>query len=60
MSGIQSFFSCFREQMLSTAMRESSHLELLAEARFKNFLHLFVKDYYDIYLNKQKYGGLLG
>ncbi|MDR0517732.1 MAG: hypothetical protein LBH25_11880 [Fibromonadaceae bacterium] len=56
----QALFSCFREQMLSTAMGKSSNLELLAEARFKNFLCSFVKDYCDIYLNKQKHVGLLG
>jgi hypothetical protein len=50
MSGIQSFFSRFREQMFSSAMGGgSSHLEPLTEVRFKNFLRLYVKDYCDIY-----------
>jgi hypothetical protein len=50
-------FSLLKGSVLAYDSR-FANLELLAEARFKNFLPLRVKDYYDIYLNK--HGGLLG
>jgi hypothetical protein len=42
--------------MFSSAMGGSSHSKPLAEAQFENFLCLHVKDYCDIYLNKQNRG----